>query len=59
MSWRKMWESTIYHIDDLDFNPVEWVPKNKAYFMDKTQQTRVRKLLPKPTKEQLPYLSEF
>jgi len=54
-----MWESTIYHIDDLDFNPVEWVPKNKAYFMDKTQQTRVRKLLPKPTKEQLPYLSEF
>jgi len=42
LSFKTFWISTIYHIDDLDFNPNEWVPKNKALFLDKTSQTKVR-----------------
>jgi deoxyribodipyrimidine photo-lyase len=58
LSFETFWVSTIYHINDLDFNPLEWVPKNKAMFVDKTSQTPVRKLLPVPSRKAIPYLED-
>jgi deoxyribodipyrimidine photo-lyase len=58
LTFETFWVSTIYHINDLDFNPLEWVPKNKALFIDSTSQTPVRKLVPAPTREMIPYLED-
>ena len=51
-----IWSSTLYHLDDLPFNPVEYLPHNFGKFREKNIQVKVRDILPTPSKYELPFL---
>lgn len=50
-----MWGSTLYHIDDLPFNPNDALPHIYGKFREKSEGTKVRALLPTPKKGELPF----
>ena len=50
-----IWGSTIYHIDDLPYKAGTELPHIYGKFREKSEGTRVRALLPTPTKGQLPF----
>jgi deoxyribodipyrimidine photo-lyase len=49
-----IWGSTIYHKDDLPFKPSE-LPHIYGKFREKSEGTKVRELVPTPTKGSLPF----
>ena len=51
---QSIWGSTIYHIDDIPFKPQD-LPHIYGKFREKTAGTKVRSLLKKPEKGDLPF----
>lgn len=51
-----LWGSTLHHIDDLSYDPVEYFPHIYGNFRKKGESTPVRELLPSPTKGKLPFI---
>ena len=53
-----IWGSTLYHIDDLPYKPLTDLPHIYGKFREKSEGTKVRSLLPTPTKGELPFPKE-
>ena len=51
-----LWGSTLHHIDDMPYDPVEYFPHIYGNFRKKGESVKVRELLPSPQKGQLPFL---
>ena len=50
-----IWGSTLYHIDDLDYNPKEYLPNTGTQFMKSTYNFNIRDMVKSPRKGDLPY----
>ena len=50
-----LWGSTLYHLEDLPFHPVD-LPHIYGKFRERTQEVKVRDLLPEPKKGDLPFI---
>lgn len=50
----QIWGSTLHHIDDLPYDPIEYCPHVYGFFRKKHADVKVRPLLDTPTKGQLP-----
>ena len=50
-----VWGSTLHHIDDMSYNPKEYLPHIYGKFREKNAGVNVRPLLPTPIKKDLPY----
>lgn len=55
VSVRSVWGSTINHIDDLPYNPTEYVPWNFTSLKGKHAGIEVKPILPPPTSGSLPF----
>ena len=53
-----IWGSTLYHLDDLDYNPKEYLPHIYGKFREKSAGVKVRDLVKSPAKGDLPYPSK-
>jgi deoxyribodipyrimidine photo-lyase len=53
-----VWGSTIHHLDDLPYNPKEYLPHIYGKFREKGADIKVRDLLPTPKSGDLPFLSK-
>ena len=51
-----IWSSTLHHLDDLPYDPVEYLPHIYGKFREKNVQVKVRDILPTPCKDELPFL---
>ena len=51
-----LWGSTLHHIDDLPFDPVEYFPHVYGNYRRKTANVKSRAILSSPTKGQLPFI---
>ena len=49
-----LWGSTLHHIDDLPYKPLEYFPHVYGNFRKAQVGVKVRELLPTPTKGELP-----
>jgi deoxyribodipyrimidine photo-lyase len=58
LSMKSVWSSTLYHLDDLDYDPQEYLPHIYGKFREKNQHVRVRNLLPTPGKKELPFMKQ-
>lgn len=56
VSLESIWGSTLYNLNDLDFDPKEYLPHIYGKFREKNQSVRVRDLLPTPLKNQMPFM---
>ncbi len=54
----EVWGSTLYHIDDLPYNPREHLPHVYGRFRTKGAGVKVRSLLDAPRKGELPFPEE-
>jgi len=54
-----VWGSTLHHIDDMPYNPLEYFPPVYGNFRKKGASVEVRTLLPTPKKGELPLRSEL
>lgn len=50
-----IWGSTLYHIDDLPYKPQTDLPHLYGKFREKSEDTKVRALLPTAKKGELPF----
>lgn len=53
-----VWGSTLHHIDDLPYNPREYLPHIYGRFREKNAGVKVRPLLEAPKKGELPFVSK-
>ena len=51
-----LWGSTLHHIDDMPYDPVEYMPHIYGNFRKKGEGLKVRDLLPTPEKGSLPFI---
>ena len=58
VSLESIWGSTLYNLNDLDYNPSDWMPHVYGKFREKSQKVRVRDLLPTPQKKELPFMKQ-
>ena len=56
LSLKSIWGSTCYHLDDLDYDPKEYLPHIYGKFREKNQNVRVRNLLPTSGKKDMPFM---
>jgi hypothetical protein len=54
-----LWGSTLHHIDDMPYNPLEYFPDVYTNFRKKGAAVEVRPLLPIQKKGLLPFCSEL
>ena len=54
-----VWGLTLHHIDDLDFNPNDYLPHIYGKFRERNVLVKVRPLLPTPKKGDLPFPASF
>ena len=40
-----VWSTTLYHVEDLGYNPRHYIPSSKAKFVDRTLRLNVRQLI--------------
>ena len=52
---KSVWGSTLYHINDLPFNPKEWYPDVYTKFQKMNIPTKIRPLLDTPGAGDLPF----
>ena len=52
---RSVWGSTLYHLEDLPYNPKEYLPHIYGKFREKSAGVKVREMLKTPLKGDLPY----
>lgn len=57
MQVESVWGSTLHHIDDLGYDPTEYLPHVYGKFREKNAGVKVRHPLPSPTKGQMPFCS--
>ena len=50
-----VWGSTLHHIEDMSYNPKEYLPHNYSKFRENNAGVIVRPLLPTPDINDLPY----
>lgn len=53
-----VWGSTLHHIDDLPYNPKEYLPHIYGKFREKNAGIKVRPLLEAPKKGELPFVAK-
>jgi hypothetical protein len=51
-----LWGSTLHHIDDMPYDPVEYFPHIYGNFRKKGESVKVRELLPTPEKGSIPFI---
>jgi deoxyribodipyrimidine photo-lyase len=57
ISVESVWGSTLHHIDDLSYDPHEYLPHIYGKFREKNAGVAVRKLVDTPKKGDMPYPS--
>jgi hypothetical protein len=50
-----VWGLTLHHLNDLDYDPNEYLPHIYGKFRERNLNVKVRPLLPTPTKNQMPF----
>jgi deoxyribodipyrimidine photo-lyase len=55
----KVWGSTLHHLDDLSYDPVDYLPHIYGKFREKNAGVPVRPLLKTPEKDDLPFAKGF
>ena len=55
---RSVWGSTLYHRDDMPYNPATDLPHIYGRFRSTTEKVKVRELLNSPSKGDLPFTSD-
>ena len=58
VSLESIWSSTLFNLNDLDYDPKEYLPHVYGKFREKSTNVRVRDLLPTPQKKQLPFMKQ-
>ena len=51
-----VWSTTLYHIEDLGYNPKLFIPSSKGKFIDRTANVKVRHLIEIPLQQEFPYI---
>ena len=59
MDFVSLWGSTLHHIDDMPYKPLEYFPHIYGNFRKKGAEVEVRPLLPTPKKGELPFWREL
>lgn len=54
-----VWGSTLHHIDDLPYDPQEYLPHVYGKFREKNSAVKVRHLLENPTSGQMPFCAKM
>ena len=49
-----IWNSTLHHIDDLPYDPIEFFPPTQSNMKNKQKNVKVRHVLRSPKKDDLP-----
>lgn len=52
-----VWGNTLHHLDDLPYNPNEYLPHIYGKFREKNAAVPVRPVLPTPQKNDMPFPS--
>ena len=55
MKMESVWGSTIVHVDDMPYDPFDYIPANFSGMRNKTRDIKVRELLSVPQKGQMPF----